>query len=295
LLIERMKVTASSKKATDSSKEGGGGNDQMATMEFVGSPTVPLKQRYFTPSEANLAKNSSYYNVHKPILLSRSGGGALSPIQQQQGSAVYAKYRAMAESLEAPLKTKTLDGFSLLDCTGVSVPDDARQAVLSNKNFHHVSEPDLSYFTGLQFLDLSENYLTLQPFQGLWALKELRLPCNAITQIKPMGSMGMYYTGFPKLLSLDLSYNKIDTESIRSLYILPLLRDLDLSGNELPAIPRDLHHLRSLEKLILERNKLDDIDTFPILSRLPQIRVVSVAYNFLSEVPAECCGEGRFK
>jgi Leucine-rich repeat (LRR) protein len=251
----------------------------------VGSPVeyAALKQRYFTPAEANIAKNSRTYSVHhRPVLLSS---------QRVQDSQQYASYKSMAESAQAPLKIKTLDGFALLDATGAGVPDDARQAVLSNKNFHNVAEQDLIYFTGLQFLDLSENHLNVQDFANLWSLKELRLPCNAITQIKPLNMPG----GFQKLLSLDLSYNKVDLQSIRSLYYLPVLRDLDLSGNEITSLPPDLYHLKCLEKIILERNKLDDIQTFPILSSLPQIRAVSVAFNFLSEVPIECSGEGKFK
>ena len=75
---------------------------------------------------------------------------------------------------------------------------------------------------------------------------------------------------------------------------LPNLRELDLNGNDLRMLPVDMYRFQSLEKLLLENNKIADNNVFPILCTMPNLREISLAYNFLSEIIPECCGEGYF-
>ena len=136
-----------------------------------------------------------------------------------------------------------LDGFMLLTATGMGFPNDARQANLSGRKLKAVVEDDLVFFTGLLYLDVSENLLNFESFHQLPKLKELRICCNNIKNIvnpsldtdssdNPYGfsltsSVNGYY---PKLAYLDLSYNCLTTDSVRSLYCIQSLIELDLTG-----------------------------------------------------------------
>jgi len=59
-------------------------------------------------------------------------------------------------------------------------------------------------------------------------LQELNLQFNSITQIPPLRDID-----FVGLEMLNLSYNKLNFESIRSLYICRNLKQLDLAANNL--------------------------------------------------------------
>jgi Leucine-rich repeat (LRR) protein len=59
---------------------------------------------------------------------------------------------------------------------------------------------------------------------------------------------------FPKLESLNLSFNLISPTSIRSLFKIARLKILDLSGNNLMTFPEDMMELKCLEELNLSSN-----------------------------------------
>ena len=167
-------------------------------------------------------------------------------------------------------------------------PEDGRAATLSDQMLSGVVEDDLSFFTGLLKLDVSENKLKLHFFGNLPRLKELRIACNAIRSIEAV-------SGFNRLQTLDISYNNLTTESVRSLYCLPALRDLDLCGNELRELPEDFYQFRCLERLLLEHNMIKDSYIFDILSKVPNLRDVTLAYNLLTGIPMRVTKEGSFK
>ena len=110
-----------------------------------------------------------------------------------------------------------------------------------------VVEEDLSYFVKLKRLDCSRNSLPLHPFTVLPALEELRLPCNGLVNLQPLQGL------FPRLLSLDLSYNGLTIGAVEQLATLPSLRELDLTCNSLKQLPAPdtMAQFRSLEKLSL--------------------------------------------
>jgi hypothetical protein len=179
-------------------------------------------------------------------------------------------------------KKRIMDGFMLLQNSGAQLPDDARQATLIDKHLYGVLEEDMTFFPGLVTLDVSENFLDLEMFRCLPAIKELRLACNN------MNDVGNINGHFNKLVYLDLSYNNLSTRAVQHLDELYNLRELDLSGNDLKGLPREMYRFRSLEKLYLDNNKIDDTNVFIIMAAVSHLRYLSLAYNFLSNIPQSC-------
>ena len=169
-------------------------------------------------------------------------------------------------------------------------PDHAKRASLIDCNFIYVVEEDLSFFSNLLFLDVSENSLALSYFGGLSGLLELRMACNNISCIN-----NLY--GFDNLRTLDLSYNSLSEESVAALGAIATLKELDLCGNNMRMLPSDLaaSSFVSLERLMLENNKFESSDVLTVLGCLPCLRHISLAYNFLSIVQEECASEDMFR
>lgn len=186
-----------------------------------------------------------------------------------------------------------LDGFALLEASGVALPDKALISTLSDKDFTGVAEDDLAFFTEMTYLDVSENYLQLSNFINLPKLKELKLACNNIRDIK-REDLQMPEI-FISLRLLDLSFNRLSCSSVLSIGCLPCLKELNLCGNQLISLPDLTGFYSILEKVILERNKLDSCEVFSSLASLPKLREIGLAYNFLKNVPSAMCGAGTFQ
>lgn len=245
------------------------GAQGMALAQRTDDEIGVLKSRHFTPSEARVPRSSHGVKAevfHMPVSL----------------AAADVSRRPSARS-RVPL-----DGFLLLESTGMGLPEDARQAQLADRGLGSVVAEDLAFFTGLIVVDVSENFLDLGPFGELPRLKELRIACNNIQRVDEL-------FGFEHLMFLDISYNNLTTRSVQSLDVLPNLKDLDLSGNNLRGLPYEMYRFRSLERLIIDNNKIDDNNTFSILCTVPNLRFLSAAYNFLWKVAPECCAEGYFR
>ena len=230
-----------------------------------------LQPRHFTTTEAEMP--------------SSAGGQRRAEVLHMPVSLAVAAQQKRTESERARV---ALDGFLLLESTGMGLPDDARQAMLADRSLGSVVEEDFAFFTGLIVVDVSENFLALAPFGALPRLKELRIACNNIQKIDEL-------YGFEHLMYLDISYNTLTTRSVQSLDVLPNLKDLDLSGNNLRGLPFEMYRFRTLERLIIDNNKIDDNNIFSILCTVPNLRFLSAAYNFLWKVAPECCAEGYFK
>ena len=182
---------------------------------------------------------------------------------------------------------KELDGFVMLEATNMGFPEDGRRAVVSGKGFNSVVSEDLNFFINLSYLDASDNLFDFRDFEELPNLCELRLSCNYIEQIFTV-------QGYMNLEYLDMSYNRLSGDSVLALAALPQLRDLDLTGNELLTLPQNMASFNTLERLVLEHNKLDDNNLFFELCQMPLLREVCLAYNLLSYVPSQACTEGYF-
>jgi len=59
---------------------------------------------------------------------------------------------------------------------------------------------------------------------------------------------------FERLETLNISFNSITPASIRSLYTLRKLKNLDLQANNLITLPEDIGRLTMLEELNLSSN-----------------------------------------
>lgn len=189
---------------------------------------------------------------------------------------------------------KVLDGFSLLENAGISLPDDVIFGDLADKKYTSVNENDLYFFTELLYLDVSENYLQLGYFGSFPKLEELRLACNGITEIV-VESLHLDKERFTSLQFLDLSYNRLSFSSTLSLGTLPSLRELNLSGNQLQKLPMMKGSFQSLEKINLENNKFEGSAVFEILCDVPNLRDIGLAYNFLSDIPGAFCESNKFR
>lgn len=227
-------------------------------MQEKANKSSVLKQHYFTPAEGEIPFNipNNVSNHAAPITL--------------------AHYRRQDVGEEKSDKLKTeLDGFYILEATGMGFPEDVQQLLLSDKKLRTVVEDDLTYFTELLFVDASENFLELSSFGAIPKLIELRIACNHITEINDL-------FGFNQLMYLDLSYNKLRMDNIQALEVLPNLKELDLCGNNLGDLPDEWQNFEKLEKLLLNYNKLENNQIFMQLAAAPNLRHLGVANNFLS-------------
>ncbi len=182
-----------------------------------------------------------------------------------------------------------LDGFYLLERTGMGFPEDAQMAELADKKLTSVVADDLTFFSELLYIDVSENFLTLDPFGAFPKLRELRIACNHMTNISSD------LCGFEHLMYLDLSYNRLTPAAVQNLEVLPSLRELDLCGNDLRVLPEEMFRFAQLEKLLLEYNRMEDNSVFHVLAGMPNLRQVSLANNFLSCVPPDSCSDNGLR
>ncbi len=229
-----------------------------------------LKQQYLTPTDMDLPKytNKTIKSLHKGIPITNTS------IVQNRNENVRSE----------------LDGFYLLESTGMGFPEDAQQAVLSDKKLLSVVADDFTFFTEMLYIDVSENFLSMEPFGAFPKLRELRMACNRISSFGEYGDGSLM--GFDSLMYLDLSYNKLIPNSILSLDVLPQLRELDLCGNNLKTLPEDLSRFPHLERLLLDYNQMGDNAIFHSLATISSLRQLSLANNFLSVISWEACSEG---
>lgn len=238
---------------------------QAQTLLNKGHAIQVLKAQTLTPSSINIPEAQKPRATHFPLILAIPG-----------------------YQIKKSPELKSLDGFVMLEATGMGFPEDGRQAKLCNCGYNNVVVEDLGFFTGLVQLDVSENCLNIDSFQNLPRLRELNLSFNSINELNEV-------QGFGKLQSLDLSYNNINPSSLLCLSTMPVLRELNLSGNNMTFLPFELQALRAVEHLYLEYNKLGDNSIFDIVADMPMLRNLTVAHNLLSAIPQSSCAEGKFR
>lgn len=91
--------------------------------------------------------------------------------------------------------------------------------------------------------------MRLEQLRNLKSLHEINLQYNYIRVIPALEP-----NDFERLEVLNLSYNSITPASIRSLYTITRLKNLDLQANNLVTIPEDISKLENLEDLNLSSN-----------------------------------------
>jgi Leucine-rich repeat (LRR) protein len=241
-----------------------------------------VKQHYFTPVEAKLDTVVPQYSSsirHQAI-----------PLNPTISKSLFTGSSLPSTSIAALTKTnqRELDGFYILESAKIDFPEAVQSLSLSGHNLKSVIDEDLTYFTELVTLDVSENNLPFTAFGAIPKLHELKIACNSIQNISDI-------YGFSFLLYLDVSYNELTIDSVFALTVLPCLKELDLSGNNLSSLPSDLSGFSQLEKISLEYNKYDNNRIFQILGTIKNLRYVNLSHNYLSFIPRECCEYGGFQ
>ncbi|KAM9321144.1 X-ray radiation resistance-associated protein 1 [Gastrophryne carolinensis] len=160
---------------------------------------------------------------------------------------------------------------------------------VSDKNLTEARAEEFLHFTSVAYINAAENALALESFRTFLALRELELSMNRIRRIR------IKQGDFPHLQVLDLSYNCLSPDDITQLGVLPRLRVLYLTGNELTRLPPDLTAppcldasaamFPSLEILMLDDNKLSHPAVFGSLARLKSLRVLNLDNNGIWAVP----------
>ncbi|KAH9558040.1 hypothetical protein CY35_07G116000 [Sphagnum magellanicum] len=148
---------------------------------------------------------------------------------------------------------------------------------------HQPAAPNLNCFTALRYLDLSDNYVSMESLATLPSLQKLSLQCNQLRELViPENS-------FALLENLDVSYNILNPMAVIALSSLPLLRKLNVDHNNLEIFPDEsceMGAFPSLQKLSAAGNLLSELSLIP-LSKLPRLERLNLQQNFIKGIPEE--------
>jgi Leucine-rich repeat (LRR) protein len=111
-----------------------------------------------------------------------------------------------------------------------------------------VKEEDLVYFTNLTHLDISDNHVLLSQLLNLVSLEVLDIQYNNLNHLQ------LNEGCFPRLHTLNLSYNKIPPSHMQELSNLRSLQILEMASNDLCTIPTNLSFFQALIELNLSSN-----------------------------------------
>jgi len=187
--------------------------------------------------------------------------------------------RKVVQSFSSPF---CLDGFMLIQCAGVRDPQDAQEASVCGRGLTSVNKVDLSYFSEIVAMDADENQLTFESL-AILPLLELRMRCNNLVNLQ------FEMPGYTCLKVLDVSFNKIDPDSLVELSKAPNLVQLSLASNQLTWLPEGLERLHSLQVLDLESNFLNTKSSIARLALIPRLQTLNLSANGLQKwyaVPA---------
>ncbi|XP_073680363.1 X-ray radiation resistance-associated protein 1 [Garra rufa] len=190
--------------------------------------------------------------------------------------------------------SNTLDAQLFLTLHCVDKPSDLCSVNISGQRLWTVTLEGLEQFDNVAYINASDNHLTLEPFARFPALRELELSLNSLHNLE------IHAEDFQKLEVLDLSFNNLTGESILNLGLLPHLKVLHLTGNQLQMLPlnmaglctcpgenseQDVLLFQSLEVLMLDDNKLSSPGVFMSLANLQRLRHLNLQGNYISGVP----------
>ncbi|KAA0720052.1 X-ray radiation resistance-associated protein 1 [Triplophysa tibetana] len=187
-----------------------------------------------------------------------------------------------------------LDAQLLVKLHCVDKPSDLCCVNVSDQGLQTVRLEGLEEFNNIAYINASENHLSLEPFSRFPALRELELALNGLHTLKICAE------DFQRLKVLDLSFNSITGESILNLGLLPHLKMLHLTGNQLQMLPPNMagpctcqkettHQcdflFQTLEVLMLDDNRLTSLGLFESLANLKRLQHLNLQGNFISGVP----------
>ncbi|XP_055333585.1 toll-like receptor Tollo [Paramacrobiotus metropolitanus] len=210
-----------------------------------------------------------------------------------------------------------LEKLSLVDCAFTRIPKDAFAGLRNLKTLTistrsptaqmHIEPGALRRLEQLETLDLHRSNIAKFPAGELCALQRLKflhLQDNSVNNLLQLGTSGACLTSLeavyldgnsvrtlesdvaeylsPKLRTLSLSRNKLDSVSDSALARLEQLTELDLSLNQLESLSDGLlQHQTQLERLWLNGNQVKSlpVNAFVMLS---QLRVLNLSQNALT-------------
>lgn len=163
---------------------------------------------------------------------------------------------------------------------------------LEGKGLVDIVQQDVEFFQSLKALRLENNRLSsCMALARLSSLARLHLSCNRIRHL-PQLQPGE----FESLQVLDLNFNFVRAKDIfaseNGWSRLPALRELDLCGNDIAALPAALGSFPALRKLALDFNQLPTACLEP-LSALPSLQELGLASNCISGLPSRLMKDPR--
>ncbi len=176
---------------------------------------------------------------------------------------------------EQPPERRALDLFDLGQGLKAAIKWLDHYPVLESldMSFNELSRlPRIPYMQGVRSMDLSGNALDHIPQElyGATTLRALDLRGNLLTTLR-----GVQWAKFRSLDELDLGGNQLtDLGSLRG---LEGLVSLDLSDNQLKALPPEIGRLKSLRRLDLSRNQLTTLP--PELGKLTALEELTLSGN----------------
>ncbi|XP_072034836.1 LOW QUALITY PROTEIN: X-ray radiation resistance-associated protein 1-like [Amphiura filiformis] len=200
-----------------------------------------------------------------------------------------------ANFVEGTVTEGLLDGFFLLRNCCVEDPSDVCSVNISGKELTDAKEEDFTLFDNVAYVNAGENLLPFEAFRNFPIVRELELPLNGLR------ALHIDLDDYPHLEVLDLSYNNLSKDDLLTLGLLPKLKVLYLTGNQLHSIPADiakpfkvdagngeLHRFprySNLEILFLDDNQLTDLATFASLAGLKRLKRLNLDKNEIQSVP----------
>ncbi|KAJ7996678.1 hypothetical protein DPEC_G00239520 [Dallia pectoralis] len=187
----------------------------------------------------------------------------------------------------------TLDAHLLLSLHCVDKPSDLCSVDISEQRLNLVMAEDLTSFENVAYVNASDNCLTIEPFGKFPSLRELELSLNCLRNVK------LNAQEFPHLEALDLSYNNLSGDDILPIGLIPCLKVLHLTGNQLQFLPPNMAvhcngtsqrtkdndmGFQRLEVLMLDDNKLTS-GVFSSLANLRRLQHLNLQGNHISEIP----------
>ncbi|XP_027034244.1 PH domain leucine-rich repeat-containing protein phosphatase 2 isoform X2 [Tachysurus fulvidraco] len=152
---------------------------------------------------------------------------------------------------------------------------------LQHNRLTELPESFFSKALNLKYLNISANTLeTIPPSsqteENLSTLQELYLTGNNLTE-----DCAALLVGHQNLRVLHMAYNQLLSFPASKLSKLELLEELNVSGNKLKTVPSTVSSCKRLHTLISHSNH---ISVFPEVLNLPEIKLVDVSCNELTEI-----------
>lgn len=149
---------------------------------------------------------------------------------------------------------------------------------LSNNEIDILPE-SFEILSSLNYLNLQSNKLKKlsTPLYNLDKLEKLHLRYNKINQLNESKSI----TVLENLELLDLAHNSLHI--MPYLPIMPKLQELDMTGNKMDKLPKNIGRLLTLEKLKLDDNRLLRLPES--IGELIHLQTLSLQSNNISKLP----------